>query len=389
MKKIFLSLALATIMAGATAQTTLDDASKIIKANEGKDEGFKTAIASVIKDPDLYNHIWKRLIDSLAGDKKQPWNFLRDLNIKFKTFQTEDNPSTSLGLSYDFNFDYAKYSEKALRRSEVSFGLSATGNVAFKKAFNPADFLDTKLKFSYVFFFGGVSSKGNPEIFTELNRIEANLVKYKDPQSPEAMKEWDSFDKFLQLSDQYYIGFMPKAALESNQDFSKKQFSPGLSLDLGAKAWSNKSTLAWLNVFDYPFALIRLITGADKTYTVYGATLPTLQGTIDYVVPQDDADRNTLVGNLDPFPRFKLETSFRTLVAKVGKEKVFLNANLRYYRELGAPLAIKNAGLASQTYFVSALQSSSGLFVSYAKGKLPFDAKSDAIYSLGLNFKLN
>ncbi|MGM9475540.1 hypothetical protein ACS5PU_03880 [Pedobacter sp. GSP4] len=389
MKKLCLFLVLSTILTSVNAQTTLDDASKIIKGNEGKDDGFKAAISSVIKDPDLYNHIWKRLIDSLAGDKKKPWNFLRDLNIKFKTFQTEDHPSTSLGLSYDFNFDYAKYAEKGLRRSEVSFGLSATGNVAFKKALNPADFLDSKLKFSYVLFFGGVSSKGNPEIFTELNRIQANLVKYNNPQSPEALKEWENFDKFLQLSDQYYIGFMPKAALESNQDFSKKQFAPGLSLDLGAKAWSNKSTLAWLNVFDYPFALIRLITGADQTYTVYGATLPTLQGTIDYVVPQDDAERKNLLGNLDPFTRFKLETSFRTLVAKVGKEKVFLNANLRYYRELGAPTEIKNAGLASQTYFVGTLQSSSGLFVSYAKGKLPFDAKSDAIYSLGLNFKLN
>ena len=38
-------------------------------------------------------------------------------------------------------------------------------------------------------------------------------------------------------------------------------------------------------------------------------------------------------------------------------------------------------------YFVMALQSTSGFYVSYAKGTLPFDARNDEVYAVGFHYK--
>ena len=69
------------------------------------------------------------------------------------------------------------------------------------------------------------------------------------------------------------------------------------------------------------------------------------------------------------------------------KENIFFNANIRYYQELNAESEIISADLDDHIYFVMALQSSSGFYVSYANGKLPFDAKNNEIYSIGFNYK--
>ena len=177
-------------------------------------------------------------------------------------------------------------------------------------------------------------------------------------------------------------------SFESNQDFSKKQFVYGGDLFIGAKGWNNKSTYATLNIFDYPFALVRWMTGFDPKFTPYGSTFPTMQVTLDNVNPQNDPQRQAITGNLDPFTRYKLESSFRTFVTRVKNENVFFNANVRYYRELDASQAIKTAGLDDHFYFVMALQTTTGFYVSYSKGKLPFDAINDEVYAVGLQYKL-
>ena len=384
MKK-FILVALMTsyvIIGRAQQSLLLDDVLLTMhRASAGKVDPHKV-IDSIIKDPALYNTIWKEIVSRLGKSKGENWQFLPDLNIKFKTFTTDDLPSSSLGLSYNFDFDYSKHKRSGANVKAVSLAISAEGNIAFHREYNPNNFLDTKIKASFVLISGGTSTVTSTQLKDSMDVIAQKLTK------TESDEGWRKLTEMIGMNNQYYLSISPKAAVESNQDFSKKQFSPGISLDLGAKAWSNRSTLAYFNLPDYPAALIRLITGTDKKFTLYGATIPTLQVAIDYIVPQVDVQRESLLGNLNPFPRFRLETSFRTLIANIGKEKIFLNANLRYYRELAAEPLIKNAGLASSTYFVSALQTSSGPFFSYAKGKLPFDAKTDAVYALGFNFKL-
>lgn len=371
------------------SKNQINELVKVLKASLKTEQEIKQIIDGIIHDPQLYNSIWKNFVDQANTSDSIKWKWLRDLNLQFKTFQTVDNPNASLGLTYDINFDYANFQKQGQNRTSSKFGFSATGNVAFKKEFNPIDFLDTKINYSYSRFVGGVVSKSDTAVFSELNRIEDILVTETDPQSPRAQALWEAFGRYLTLSNQYYYAFSPKLSLESNQDFSKTQFTPGLAIDLGAKAWNNQDRLARFNIFDYPFALLRYIIGTDKKFMVYGSTIPIVQFTFDYVLPSSDSLREALTGNMDPYPRIKFESGFRTFITRIKKESIFFNANYRYYRELGASELIRKEHLAKHSYLALALQSSSGFYVSYVKGKLPFDMKSDEIYSIGFNFKLN
>jgi hypothetical protein len=384
---IILTLFVTTLSFAQISDNQITELTNHLKSLNKDDEAIKEIIDGIIDSPDLYNDVWKILVDNAIKSDSVKWKYLDDLNLKFKTFQTEDNSNTTLGLSYDFSFDWANFKDTNDRRMSQTFGLDAKGNIAFDKSLNPNDFLESNVNYNLTWFFGGVIKNSDSQIFNELNIIEDKLVNYDDPSSPEALKLWNEFGQKLKLSNQYYFSVEPKFGFESNQDFSKTQFAPGLKLNLGAKAWSNTSTLSKLNIFDYPFALIRVITKVDKKFTPYGATIPTIQFGLDYVLPQNDTIRETLVGNLNPFLRTKIEASFRTYVSKIKNQKIFFNANFRFYQELSAEEVVKNANLASNTYFVMALQSSSGFYVSYANGSLPFDAKDDKVYSIGFNYK--
>jgi len=393
MKKIITTIVVIFVSVSSAfsqfSNNQLNDVVKALKAGGKSDEEIKNTVNGIINNPELYNTLWKNFIDQAYKQDSVKWKLLKDVNVQFKTFQTTDNPATSLGFTYDFNYDYAKYTEHNKNRISNSFGLSAKGNVAFKKQFNPVDFLETKVHYNYSRFIGGVVTQKDTAIYTELNNIRFKLASITDMQSKEAIELWEQLGKKMVMSNQYYYALSPKFALESNQDFSKKQFTPGISIDLGAKAWNAKNPLSYLNIFDYPFAVLRYITGTDKKFTVYGSTIPTAQFTFDYVVPSSDTTRNNLVGNLNPYPRIKFETGFRTFITRIKKENIFFNANYRYYQELNAPDVIKKANLNTNSYFVMALQSTSGFYVSYANGKLPFDAKNQEIYSIGFNYKFN
>jgi hypothetical protein len=390
MKKIYLIITCFLITFSSFGQVSGEQINGLIdtlKASGKSDETIKEIINGVIDDPGLYNTLWKEFIDQANKQDSIKWAFLNDLNIKFKTFQTVDSSTISLGFSYDFSFDYANFKEKGQNRVSNSFGLKALGNVAFNKKVNPYNFLETDINYNHSRFIGGVVQKSDTAYYTKLNEIEDKLIMLSDPKSEEAMKLWNEFGEYLTLSNQFYYSFSPKFGLESNQDFSIIQFTPGIGINLGMKSWDKNNTLSKLNILDYPFALIRLITGTDKNFTPYGSTLPTAQIVFDYVIPQNDTIRENLIGNLEPFPRIKLEVSFRTFISRIKKENIFFNANLRYYQELSADSGIKSADLDKHLYFVMVLQSSSGFYVSYANGKLPFDAQNDIVYSIGFNYK--
>ena len=391
MKKLFLSflmMSLAPLFINAQVpDKQLNDLVMMLKAANKSEEEITHTMDGIIKDPALYNTIWKNFILQSYISEKKRFKFLNDLNIAFNTFQSKDSSTASLGFKYDFNFDFAKFIEKEKHRISHTFGLSAKGNVAINKNANPNNFLETKLNYSYANFWGGVILQTDSTIFTELNRIEDKLVKLKDMRSKEALALWDEFGERLTLSNQYFYGLSPKLALETNQDFSQTQFITGLTLNLGAKAWAKGNLLSKFNVFDYPFALLRWMTGTDKSFTIYGSTIPTALFGIDYVMPGKDPIRKGLIGDIDPFTRFKFETSFRTFISRIKKENIFFNADYRIYQELNAPRQIKDAHLSSVHYFVMSLQASSGLYVGYATGRLPFDAQNDQVYSLGFNYK--
>ncbi len=357
------------------------------KAGEITKGTLEETLKGVIEDPVLYDNAWKQFID-FAIKQDSTWAFLNDLNIKFKTFQSVDNTPSALGFTYNFNFNYSNFIKKDNSRISNTLSFKMNGNVAFNRNINPNDFLETSLNYSFSRFTGGVSKKNSKADALKLIQINQKIALKNDDKSTYSQDLYKQRAQYLHFSDQYYLAFNGKFSLESNQDFTKKQYVFGGDLQLGAKAWNNNSTLAKLNIFDYPFAFVRWVTGTDKSFLPYGSTLPTALIGLDNVNPKNDVQRQTILGNLDPFRRVKVESSFRTFVSRIQKENIYFNANIRYYKELDASQLIKAANLDEHFYFVMALESSTGLYVSYAKGKLPFDAINDEVYAVGFNYKL-
>jgi hypothetical protein len=390
MKNIVLFLifgCFAAVGYGQISDSQLNKLEASLKASGQSEEEIKATISGIVNNPDLYNTLWKYFLEQAAQGDSAKWKFLKDLNIQFKTFQATDQTPASLGFNYDLNFNYAKFKEHNKSRISHSFGLTTKGNVAFNAETNPTNFLESNVNYSFSQFIGGVVKTRDTAIFARLNQIEDKLVNIKDMHSKEALALWDEFGQNLVLSNQFYYSLAPKFGFESDQQFSKTQFTPGISLNLGIKAWNEKDLLSKLNILDYPFALLRLITATDNKFTPYGSTLPTIRFTVDYVIPQNDTVRKQLVNNLSPFPRLNFEAGFKTLVANIINENIFFSANFRYYQEIDAPAEIVNAKLDKQTYLVLAFESSKGFYFSYAHGKLPFDAKSDEVYSIGYSYK--
>ena len=97
--------------------------------------------------------------------------------------------------------------------------------------------------------------------------------------------------------------------------------------------------------------------------------------------------RKQLTGDLNGFARFFFETGFRTLVVQTAGNTIYFNADFRVYKELNPPAQVKQANLDQFIYFTSSLTSNKGLFVSYSNGHLPFDARADGIYEVGIHYR--
>jgi hypothetical protein len=392
MKKVIILIALCIsslsyAQVGKTLEENLQPLLESFKEGKLDKETIIAEIKKTIDDPALYNNLWQQLVDNLIK-KDKAWSFLNDLNVDFKTFQSVKNSNSSLGVSYDFNYNYANFVKKENSQISNTISLKFSGNVAFDRNVNPNDFLESSLNYNFAWFSGGVAKQNSKEDALKLIEIAQKLASITDQSSPEAIKLYQERNQYLSYSDQYYFAINPRFSFESNQDFTSKQFVYGGDIQVGAKAWNDDSVLAKLNFLDYPFALIRLATGMDKEFTPYGSTIPTASFGIDQVNPQNDSQRQAILGNLDPFSRLRFESSFKTFVYQLKEQKVFFSANLRYYKELNASNLIKAANLDEHFYFVAALESSTGLYVSYAKGKLPFDAINDEVYALGFRYKL-
>ena len=390
MKKLCIILAIAfsfQLNAQQILDQSIEETAKAMSLKGLSEEAIKDFLNNNIDDPKLYNDAWNSFLNYVSSKDSTAWNLLKDLNVVFQTFQNTSRTASALGFSYDFAYNYNKFTRTDQSRTSNSFNFKARGNVSFNRDVNPNDFLDTSLDYAFTKFYGGVVKKLDTATFSKLNAIEDKLAMLSDPNGTEAQKLWEEYYSYLQYSDQYYISFSPELSLESNQNFTNKQFVYSGNLALGMKSWDKNSTLSSFNIFDYPFALIRWITGTDSKFQPYGSTFPTVLAGINYVNPISDAQRLAVTGNTEGYERLNLESSFRTFVAKVEGENIFFNANIRYYKELNASAAIKAADLDEFFYFVGALQSSSGFYVSYARGALPFDAQGDEVYAVGFHYK--
>ena len=158
-----------------------------------------------------------------------------------------------------------------------------------------------------------------------------------------------------------------------------------------AKSYDETHLLSRINVLDYPFAAIRYVTmsddcgpGVTRCFVPRGTRLPLVTVGIGIVDPAEDEDRKAAGGDLDPFPRFDAEASFKTPVVRIKDTEVQFTASYRYYREIGAEKKVKDAGLDEFDFLALTLGPANGPFVRYGRGQLPFDQRDQNVFELGV-----
>ena len=140
---------------------------------------------------------------------------------------------------------------------------------------------------------------------------------------------------------------------------------------------------ARLNPFDWPFRPIRAATGLSEKPSRY--SLPILVFEIEQVDPEKDEQRKALLGNLDSYARSHVEVAFTTTVGQFSNRTVNFDWSWRYYMEIDAPSAIKEADLDRVRATFAALRLDGGWRLTYASGQLPFDKESERIWGVGYN----
>jgi hypothetical protein len=352
------------------------------------DSLLKEGIKKIFSNPDLYNDLFRNYVEKLKSSEDKRYTFIRDLNLNFKSFQSDTLP-VSLGFDYNYSNTWVKNKVNESSTLLQSYSLVFKGNVAFKKRYNPNDFLEYSIAYDNSYLWGGQVAELDEETSIKMEELQDTILERRQRKDQSFLALYEDLAGYISVTDQFALGIKGKFAFESNQDFSKKQFAPGLLITGGAKGWNKNEALRYFNILDYPFALIRLITGTDKKFTVYGATFPSMLLGIDYVIPQDDTTRKRLSGELDAYSRLGFEIGFKTRVARIGREVLHFSSDFRWYKELKADQAIKDNNLDRSTFFVAAIESNSGLFVSYSTGRLPFDRRNDQVYALGFKYDLS
>jgi len=406
MKNILLVILISAMLnssANLCAQQSGDNRSMLLtllKNDQILDENVKQVLTKDLKDPDVLNEVLAGLKSKSlgpAGNLSGLAGVLSSLKVKFKAFETKGSSDTSLGVTYSL--------ERSLKEHELdasvgypislSFTVHAKGNVAFDKSLNPDDFLDTGLSFDVFASKGGFEplvDKDADAWAAQVQALNLEAAKFKGtPEELDASPVWHKIDSMVgaRLSTQYFWRASGNFSLESNQDFTKKQYAYGLLVSGVIRAWNEQSAWAQFNVFDWPFASLRYLTGADDTFRPSGRALPIALVGLEQIDPAKNADRLAVDPDPAKFARWRFELSMKTKVARVASKDLWFAASYRRFNEASPSAAIKAASLDRFEYWALSLELENGLGITYSKGKLPLDRKTDQVFDIGykVNFK--
>lgn len=361
---------------------------------------MRERIAERLKEEDVLNTFLRRI------DPDSPIQRLLDqVNFRLKVFDTQDpaNDKANLGFEYGLEKSVLNWSADPSQQDHpiaINFDFHSRGNVAFDQDVNPSDFLDTGLRFDAFQFRSGVNTEKEMEagieaVWAEHLQRAAQLAAEVEgtPEQVDRSPEWKAFmasfeEAYLKRAGTEVLwSLAADGALESDQSFTTKQYAYGLQAGLLVRAWSSEALLAKLNVFDYPFAVLRYLTGADERFQPSGQAFPSFLAGLDLVDPVNDPDREAVTGDEEPYPRFSSEIAMRSKVSSLGGQYVWFSATWRYFRELGAEADVRAAGLDDQSYFAASLEFPQGWVLTYATGRLPLDLIDDDVWELGFNFE--
>ena len=364
------------------APTAMSDSSltTIVEGLDKRKLPVGEAIRAGLENPETLNEIVRVVLQG-----KKPQSLLDGLNLEFTTLKARDSARSTLGLAYEYQRTIKRqdFQTRAANETGLLLDLSAQGNIAFDRSINPRDFLEAEVGLHFFRSRGG--AVGSPDsVRRRLNELDSKLVDIEDRSELRGSALTAEFIRTASafLTTQTYVDLTGTARLEADQTFDRTQWVYGAQLGLDVKAWNANSTLAQWNLFDWPFALVRYLSGVDTRFRPRGSTIPTVQMAVELVDPSEDPAREE-IGETESYPRVRLESAFRSLLTEGPGGPIYFESDLRYYRELGADDDVEAAGLHEFAYFASAIVSQVGMYLSYSWGRLPFDVTSDQVYALG------
>jgi hypothetical protein len=361
-----------------------DDAAVKKRFYEAIPDLLNEKLKDSLNDPETYNkYLLEKLLCKTAADP-----YLQRANVKFLSLISEsDNQNASLGIGWDYTGSWSGPSSDT-ESFDWDLNLKTKGNVAFDQDVNPSDFLTLSLGGSHAARFGGIYTPDD-EIIALSHRAQREFVEsgadsFEDsPLLQELINAMRKKTKAeLYLESEIALGF------ETDQSFENSNFTAGFLTALDYKAWDDRHFAARANIFDYPSALFRWISGVDDSFTPNGASIPTLLIGLDRVEPLE-ADTVLRGGDDSGYFRAKAELTTKSLFAKVLDEYVFLEMNVRAFQELGASRAIRNAGDDNHLLYTIAFITNKGWYVSYSEGDLPFDQQSDRTFGVGFKYSFD
>lgn len=315
------------------------------------------------------------------------WRLLRDFNFELIGF--EEDGRTGFGLAYAYERSaawkslYGRNDPDSLTTSGLSYSIRALGKLAANRMINPTDLQEAALSLTYFRSTGGLPRGPESRAWAIQSEIETLAADTTDAvfETPGARGVARYYQESLRNQFHWEIGL--DAAVETDQALTERNYLLGAHLFLNLKAWRQDSPLAWMNIVDHPFALIRLLTGYDRTFTPRGSAIPSVLVAYDYVTPEGDTPR-TLAGDSSEYGRVRAELSFKTPLALTGENEFFFSAVWQLYAELAPSDVVTAAGLDTYDFLSLTLESEKGLFVSYGLGQHSFDSDEREFYELGL-----
>ncbi|MBB5211205.1 hypothetical protein [Microbulbifer hydrolyticus] len=179
---------------------------------------------------------------------------------------------------------------------------------------------------------------------------------------------------------------------ETDQDFTNKNTVAGLTAAWAMpEARESHVFRQFYSLLDLVPSLIRSATGRPDANRLLLES-PVVSLTIGQVDPQEDEVREQLLGKLDHYYRSAAEVSLTTPIAKFDGRDVILAYDYRYFRELDAEQAVKDAKLHRSRLIQLSLRMPSDnergyAFIGYSSGRLPFGI-DDEVLKVGWNYQL-
>jgi hypothetical protein len=323
---------------------------------------------------------------------------VRALDLHFVNVQEGENQG--LGLKYDWSKSIARNSHSQGKTHwGFDFKASGSGLITMDSDDNSEQFIESAVHPHLFWSWGGAVDSAITA--GHLAVIQDSLFAYQGfgrddhPQLEGLFATlWDG------LSTELYITAGPDLRFEVDQGFSQKQWAMGVKLGLDLKVWNPDNPLAKLNVFDWPAAVLRSLTGLEDGIHPRGSSFPTVILFLHRVAASANPTRESLVG-LDPYSRWGLEANYRSLMAQAVGGAVWLEMSYRHFAEVYPPTALRDLGRSSGadenplqvSDFYSCDQFKVGVFGPggvafwWATGRLPLDTREEDTIGVGFRMK--